>query len=198
MLPVNKLSDRSRELNESGLNFGKAPLNLQPARLTSESCLSMIQLGTVPKLRLLKDRSIDKSEGTPLLEIAGKGFENPFLDKFRSCDKLHPTDDQHFQEVEVPQGRKQSALHEKGTVPYWSLQCQCIDSPSWITPNTFPIHEDKLSVLSLKILALKPRRAALSASEQPAANVNGNTSSIEQKTRTFRTHFRICILENGC
>ncbi|KAK8613467.1 hypothetical protein V6N13_101229 [Hibiscus sabdariffa] len=83
MLPVNKLSDRSMELNESGLNFGKAPLSLQPARFTSESCLSMIQLGTVPKLRLLKDRSIDKSEGTPLLEIAGIGFENPFLDKFR-------------------------------------------------------------------------------------------------------------------
>lgn len=93
---VRKLLDRSNELIESGLvNFGRAPFSLQPARFTSESCLSLIQLGTVPKLRLLKDRSIDKSEGIPRPEITGKGSDNPFLDKLR---------DQSFCNLEIDAG----------------------------------------------------------------------------------------------
>jgi len=54
MLSIRKLSDRSQELKESGLvNFGRFSLSLQLARWTFESSLSLIQLRTDPKPRLL-------------------------------------------------------------------------------------------------------------------------------------------------
>jgi hypothetical protein len=54
MLSIRKLSDKSQELKESGLvNFERFSLSLQLARWTPESSLSLIQLRTDPKLRLL-------------------------------------------------------------------------------------------------------------------------------------------------
>ncbi|CAI0415337.1 unnamed protein product [Linum tenue] len=69
-------------MRESGrLNTGSLPFSPQPDSRTSESCLSLIQLGTVPKLRLLKDRSIDTNEGRPAMP--GNWPENPLLDRLR-------------------------------------------------------------------------------------------------------------------
>lgn len=76
-------------------------------------------------------------------------------------------------------------------------------TPSHPSQQFLPVHEERMNVVSLKILALKPRRATLSASEHAAgactfwARVCEYRSQNERMSKNLKTHFKLCILGNG-
>ncbi|KAL8153861.1 hypothetical protein V2J09_011621 [Rumex salicifolius] len=198
------LLDRSKEVKELGFaKSGSVPDSLHPAKWTAESSLLLIQLGTVIRSRLLKDRSMDKREGMPLARELGRGRPPrlPRLDGIGPCNRFPPKE-RVLRELmwPIPKGmtpvRALSSriscvrcfklerllgmtplmyfipliisTSRKGrtrlvTLPVEGLQLTPSQSPP---QQSVPTHEERIPVVSVNILDLKLRSAALSAGEQ--------------------------------